>query len=158
MKSLLLNLTIACIWLFLSTEPSVSSFFIGFVLGFVLLALFRPIFDSSDYVRRCFGFVQFLLMFLREFVLANFMVAKAVLFQPRESFHPNFITYDVTGLRPFEILLLSYCISLTPGTTTIDVSEDFNTLVIHALDADSPDQIRQSIDERLKAAILKFTR
>ncbi|MBA4150680.1 MAG: Na+/H+ antiporter subunit E [Verrucomicrobia bacterium] len=158
MKSLLLNLTLACIWLFLSSTPSLSSFFLGFLLGFILLVLFRPVFDSASYVRRCFGLVTFLVVFTREFVLANFMVARVVLFRSNESVHPNFITYDITGLKSFEILLLSYCISLTPGTTTVDISEDFNTLVFHALDADSPQDVRAHIDQTLRPAILKFTR
>jgi multisubunit Na+/H+ antiporter MnhE subunit len=110
------------------------------------------------YVRGSLAFAWFVLVFTREFLVANVKVAWAVLFRRRAALHPNFITYDVAGLTPFEILLLSYCISLTPGTTTVQVSEDFQTLILHALDADAPDAIRAGIDRTLKRGILSFTR
>ena len=158
MTSFSLNLLIAAIWLLLSTEPSATVFAIGFVVGFVLLAMFRDVLGSTDYVRRCVAFGRFLLAFLRAFLQANVAVARAVLVQSRESLHPNFITYDTTGLTPAEIVLLSYCISLTPGTTTVDVTPDFRTLIVHAFDADDPDAIRADIDRALTRSILGFTR
>ncbi len=153
-----LNLVIAIIWLFLSQSPTTVGFGVGFGIGFALVAAFRHVIGGEAYVRRCLAFLWFVLVFLREFLVANVTVAAAVLFRSRESIHPNFLTYDVTQLTRGEILLLSYCITLTPGTTTVDVSPDFNTLTIHALDADQPDQVRAAIDRSLKKSILAFTR
>jgi multisubunit Na+/H+ antiporter MnhE subunit len=101
---------------------------------------------------------QFIQVFLREFTLANFSVARAVLFQSRETLHPNFITYDVTGLSPLETLLLSYCITLTPGTTAVDLEDEGRTLIIHALDAHDPERVRGNIDTTLRKALLRCTR
>jgi multicomponent Na+:H+ antiporter subunit E len=158
MRSLSINLMIAVIWLLLSRKPSSAVFAIGFLIGFILLAAFRPILGSHDYVRRSLGLVQFFLIFTREFVVANLKVAWTVLFRSKESLHPNFITYDVSGMSRGEILLLTYCITLTPGTTSVNVSEDFNTLMVHALDADDPEEIRAGIDNVLRRSILAFTR
>lgn len=157
MKSLGLNLVIAVMWLLLG-EASPASFAIGLLLGFALIAAFRRVLGSEDYVRRCLAFVRFVIVFVGEFVRANATVAWAVLFRSRNSMHPDFVSYDVAGLSRAEILLLSYCISLTPGTTTVDISEDFSTLVFHALDADDADAIRAEIDRTLKRGILSFTR
>lgn len=158
MRSFALNLLIAVIWLLLSREPDAFVFAIGFFMGFVLLGLFHRVIGSGDYVRRVLAFFRFLLIFTREFIVANATVAWTVLFASRESLHPNFVTYDTSKLTPGEILLLSYCITLTPGTCTIEVTPDFSTLIFHALDADDPDAIRDSIDRRLRNAILAFTR
>lgn len=158
MKSFILNLLIAVIWLLLSAEPSVASFIVGFLLGFALLAVFHPVLGSGEYARRVFAAGRFLLVFAWEFLVANASVVWAVLLRPKASLHPNFITYDVAGLRPFEILLLSYCISLTPGSTTVQVTDDFQTLVLHTLDADNPPAIRARLDRVLKRGILSFTR
>ena len=62
---------------------------------------------------------RFLLVFTWEFLAANVNVVWTVLFRARTSLNPNFVTYDVAGLRPFEILLLFHCISLTSGSTTV---------------------------------------
>jgi multisubunit Na+/H+ antiporter MnhE subunit len=158
MRSFALNLLLAVMWLLLSTVPTAAMFAVGFLLGFALIAIFHGVLGSGDYVRRVVAFGRFALVFLWEFLVANASVVRTVLFRSPASLHPNFITYDVAGLKPFEILLLSYCISLTPGSTTVEVSEDFNTLVLHALDAKDPDALRAQLDRVLKQGILRFTR
>jgi len=100
----------------------------------------------------------FLLIFIRELILSNLAIARAVLTRPRATLNPNFITYDVSGLKPWEILLLSHCITLTPGTTTVDISSDMTTLVLHVFDATDPDAVRLNLDRRLKNPMLDFTR
>ncbi len=158
MKSFTLNLLVAVIWLLLSAEPSLTVFALGFLLGFALLAAFHRVLECGDYARRVFALGRFLAVFAWEFLTANANVVATALFRPRASLHPNFITYDVTGLRPLEILLLSYCISLTPGSTTVQVTDDFRTLVLHTLDADDPGAVRARLDRVLKRGILSFTR
>mgnify|MGYP005838239595 CR=1 FL=1 len=158
MKSFALNLLIAVIWLLLNAEPSVGVFALGFLLGFVLLALFRGVLGSGDYIRRIYALGRFLLVFAAEFLAANLNMVWIVLFRAKASLYPNFITYDVTGLKPFEILLLSYCISLTPGSTTVQVSDDFKTLVLHTLDVRDAAAVRARLDRVLKQGILSFTR
>jgi multicomponent Na+:H+ antiporter subunit E len=158
MRSLALNLLIAVIWLLLSAEPSVTVFALGFVLGFALLAAFHRVLGSAEYARRVFALARFVVAFTWEFLVANANVVWTVLFRARESLHPNFVTYDVAGLKPIEILLLSYCISLTPGSTTVKVTDDFQTLVLHTLDVDDADAIRARLDRVLKHGILSFTR
>lgn len=158
MRTLTLNLLIAVIWLLLSAQPSVSTFLIGFVLGMALLWLFRPVLPAEGYFARVAGTVRFVLIFLREFVLANFEMLRVVLFRSRDELHPKLFTLDVRGMKPWEILLLSHCISLTPGTTTVQVEDDFSTLVIHALDARDPDQVRQQINRTLRRAVLGMSR
>jgi multisubunit Na+/H+ antiporter MnhE subunit len=40
----------------------------------------------------------------------------------------------------------------------VQVSEDFQTLTLHALDASDPDAVRRGIDDRLKFPLLRLTR
>lgn len=159
MYAFTLNMVIATIWLLLSRQPTVPDFVLGFALGYAVIAAFRSLLpDGVMYIRRSIAFFRFLALFLKAFVLANFSVAATVLFRSRHDLQPDFLAYDVAGLRRGEILLLSYCITLTPGTMTIRVADDFQHLVIHALDAAEPDAIRRQIDRELKEPILAFTR
>jgi multicomponent Na+:H+ antiporter subunit E len=158
MTSFVLNLIIAIMWLFLSREQTMVSLLIGFLIGFGLLALFAPVLGSGDYVRRGVALVRFLLVFFREFILSNLAIAKAILTRPRESIRPNFVTYDVSDMRRMEILLLTHCITLTPGTTTVEVSKDFKTILIHCFDVEDAEAVRRQIERRLKRNILRFTR
>ncbi|MCX8157909.1 MAG: Na+/H+ antiporter subunit E [Verrucomicrobiae bacterium] len=158
MKAFALNLLIATIWLLLSQSPSPAVFALGFLAGFLLLAAFKSVVGAEDYIRRWVGLVRFILLFTREFITANLNVAWTVLFRPPTTLRPGFVTYDVSGLSRTEILILSYCLTLTPGTTTVDISPDFKTLVFHALDAQEPEQLRAQLDNKLKPALLAFTR
>ncbi len=158
MSSLLLNLLLAVIWLLLQAEPSLAAFAVGFLLGFGLLALFHPVLDSGDYVRRILAAAAFAGLFLREFARACAQLIRLTLFTPAQKLRPDFIIYDVSGLTRTEVLLLSHCVSLTPGTNTVDISQDFNRLYLHVLDCPDPAAVRAAIDGTLRRGILAFTR
>jgi len=158
MKTFILNLLMALLWLFLSRRPNLATFALGYGLGFGMLWLFRPVLPEDGYLRRTLAFVRFLLRFAREFAWSNVQMAHAIWFRPRREIRPNFLTYDVSGLRQPEILLLSQCITLTPGTTTVDVTDDWRTLILHAFDARDPEAVRRGIDAGLRRAILEFMR
>lgn len=107
---------------------------------------------------RIAGFFLFLGYFLRALVLANLQLAKTVLFTKRDDLTPGFLAYPVEGLSKLEILVLSQCITLTPGTTTVEVAPDFTRLTLHALDARDPAATVRGIRDELEAPILRWTR
>lgn len=107
---------------------------------------------------RVLGFILFVPYFLRALVLANLQLAKTILFEKREDLAPGFLTYPVGQLSKLEILALSHCITLTPGTTTVEISPDFTRLTVHALDARDPEATLSGIRNELEAPILRWTR
>lgn len=157
MKALALNLMIALIWMLL-TGVTLASTVIGFVIGFAMFAIFPDVMQSKDYVRRTLAAVVFLGVFARAFLESSAQLLWLSIKPDLSTLQPRVITYDVRGLNRLEILLLSHCISLTPGTTTIDVSDDFSFLTLHVLDAPDPAAVRRGIDSTLKRGILAFTR
>jgi multisubunit Na+/H+ antiporter MnhE subunit len=108
--------------------------------------------------RRVPGMFVFLVLFARELVLANIAMAKVVLFQNPKSLKPEFFIYDLTGLGPAEIVILTHCISLTPGTTSVEVSEDETRVLVHGLDVTNPDAICLGIKNSLEKPLLGWTR
>lgn len=158
MRSLVLNVLVAVIWLLLQNQPTLLDFFIGSALGFLLLFLFRPVLHSGDYVRRVIAANVFVGVFAWEFIRACAQLIRFTLFVPVDRLRPDFLIYDVSDLNRLEILLLSHCVSLTPGTCTVDISHDFTRLYLHVLDCPDPAAVRASIDQTLKRGILAFTR
>ena len=158
MRSLVLNLLVAVIWLLLQAQPSLSDFIVGFALGFGLLALFQPVLDSRHYVRRVLAALAFTGVFAWEFVRSCTHLIRLILFRRSDELNPAFIIYDVSGLTHFEVLVLSQCVSLTPGTNTGDISHDFSRLYLHVLDCNDPAAERESIDNTLRRGLLAFTR
>lgn len=158
MSPFYLNVALAMLWTFLSRTPSFTVFLVGFGVGFVLVAMGRRLFPKSNYVGRVLAFSGFALAFLREFLASNLGLIRVVLFRSRERIHPGFLTYDVSGLTPLESQVLTHCLTLTPGTTMVDVLDDGRTLLLHALDVDAPDALRRDIDRRLRDPLLRWTR
>lgn len=158
MGSFVTNIVVAVIWVGLTSTVTAVNIVFGFVVGFVLISAFQSSENGSGYTRRTLAFIYFMLYFLKAFLVSNVTIAIAVLFRPRSSINPNIITFDVSGMTVGEIVFLSHCITLTPGTTTIDVSDDLKTIHVHAFDASDIPAVRKSIEKDLKQPILRFTR
>lgn len=154
----LLNVVCGSIWLFLVRGPGVGSFVVGFVLSFLIMALFSRALGAEDYIRRCRAFAAFLLIFLRAFVKSNLEIARATLTMRNEQIKADFIAYSVGHLNHAEIVVLSQCITLTPGTTSALVSEDEKTLYVHAFDARNPQALCEDIQTGLEEPLLRFMR
>ncbi|TXK89118.1 Na+/H+ antiporter subunit E, partial [Parageobacillus sp. SY1] len=60
--------------------------------------------------------------------------------------------------KDWEITVLSNLITLTPGTLVVDVSEDGNTLYVHALDAPNVEETIKQIKESFEKTILEVSK
>lgn len=107
---------------------------------------------------RVVGLVVFCVCFTRELVVANLQIAKAVLSQRSEDFAPGFVSYPLTGLTRFEVLLLTHSITLTPGTASVMIAEDFSELTVHAFDVRDPEAVVAGIRDGLEKPLLAWTR
>lgn len=159
MVSLVLHLLIAFIWLFLSPTRNLPSLIIGLVIGWGILFVFRSLLPGDRYLVRSIAFWQWLLKFLRAFVSSQLRVAQIVLFPKRFAIHPDYLDFPLPpDLTDFEKLVLTHTISLTPGTTSVEIIEEGNRLVVHALEASDPEAIFRDINTNLLQPLLKVTR
>lgn len=154
---IIVNILVGFIWMGLSTNLTVNGFTIGFIIGFIILSYFSRLFQSN-YGRQTLGFIIFILKFLKALVLSNIEIAKYTLLMPIDAVEPNIIEVDTQDLTELEIYILAQCITLTPGTTTIKISDDFSSLFIHAFNGKKPKEVRESIFNDLTRPILEFTR
>lgn len=93
------------------------------------------------------------LVFIRELFASSIAVARAAL--GRENNSASAIIAVPIALRSdMAITVLANCVTLTPGTTSLHVSDDRATLYIHVLDAPDPDEvivgIKRTFERRLK--------
>lgn len=82
---------------------------------------------------RPYRILKLLAVFLREFAISVFRVARLVL-APRLRFTPAAFRFPLTLTGDRQITLLANMITLTPGTLTVDVTEDRSALIVHAID------------------------
>jgi multicomponent Na+:H+ antiporter subunit E len=136
-------------------------------LGLVVTLFARPTYDLPQHearpslfsvrpLRRTFYVVILILVFLRELVTSSLRVAWYVL-QPTLHVHPGIIAYPLDVKTDREITALANLISLTPGTLSLDVSEDRSTLYIHAMQiaGDDPRTVRDEIKNTLERHVAR---
>jgi multicomponent Na+:H+ antiporter subunit E len=82
--------------------------------------------------------------FVKEILLANVRVAADVL-RPRTRIRPAVVAIPLDVTSDGEILLLSMLINITPGSVTIDLSEDRRTLFVHVMHMTSAEATRREI-------------
>ena len=83
-----------------------------------------------------------------DILVANVVVAMIVLFKSNKNMRPAWVVIPLELRTPEAITMLAGTITLTPGTVSADVSEDGKALLVHALDAENPDEVRDDIKQR----------
>jgi multicomponent Na+:H+ antiporter subunit E len=144
----------ALAWAALQGEVTTANLLVGFVLGYAVLALLARggVLPSAYQTRvgRALGLAAF---FLWELVVANLRVAGDVL-SPRTTIRPAVVAIPLDITSDAEILLLSALINITPGSVTIDLSEDRRTLFVHVMHMTSPEasrlEIKSGFEQRVK--------
>ncbi len=157
MIAFVFNLLLAIAWAAVSGSTSLHNLLLGFVLGAAVLAVVREPFGGSGYLRRFRLVLSLALLFLRELALSASAVALTVL-RPKMRIQPGIFAFPLTVDRDFEITPLANLITLTPGTLSVDVSDDRKTLYVHALDCSDPKAARKAIAEGFERKIMEAFR
>lgn len=151
------NLMMALAWGAVSGSFSPINLLFGFALGAIALSVIREQVGSMGYFSRARRVLALMLLFIYELILSAVKVARLVL-TPNMNLKPGIFAYPLKVDRDAEIALLANLITLTPGTLSVDVSEDRRTLYVHALDCSDPDQTREDIAMGFERKILEAFR
>lgn len=156
-RQVLLNFFIAVVWMFVNNEWTAITFLLGYLVGFVLIFMLRRFFPGRFYGRRLLATFVLFIIFVKELILSNLAVIKLVL-KPRLAIRPGIVALPIELKTPWEITLLANLITLTPGTLSIDVSSDNETLYIHALDIEETEQVITDIKDTFEKRIMEVTK
>ena len=61
---------------------------------------------------------------------------------------PTWVAVPLDLLTPEAITVLAGTITMTPGTVSADVSAEGHALLVHCLDCDDPEAVRDEIKQR----------
>jgi len=129
----------------------------GLVLSGIALFLIRENVQPSRIAVRPLKVISLTLLFFKELALSAFKVAVLVT-RPKMDLKPGILAFPLRVTRDFEITLLANLITLTPGTLSVDVSEDRRFLYVHALDCADPQATIRDIADGFEAKILEAFR
>lgn len=101
---------------------------------------------------RLYRILILLAVFLREFAVSVFRVARLVL-SPKMRFTPAAFRFPLTLTDNRQITLLANMITLTPGTLTVDVTDDKSALIVHAIDCPDIEAARAELRDGFERLI-----
>lgn len=158
MSKFLLNIMLALIWMFITGSFRPETFLGGFVIGYLILWLLRgAIGGRSSYFLKVRQTVSFLLFFLKELFMANLRVAHDVL-TSRHHMQPGVVAIPLDVETDLEITTLANLITLTPGTLSLDVSDDRKVLYVHGMYVENIQEFRRNIKEGLERRVMELLR
>ena len=157
MTYLFFNIFLALVWALASGHISLLSLVVGFILGYGVLWCAQPLMGPSHYFQRLPIALRFAGFFVWQLILSNLRVAYDVI-TPRLYMRPGIVAVPLDAKTDQEITLLANLITLTPGTLSLDVSEDRRTLYVHAMFVDTPDNVRDSIKNGFERRLLELIR
>ncbi len=146
------SLVLLAVWLLLNNSVAAGHILLGTLFALVLPWATAAFWADRLHLHKPGLALRFLLLVLRDITAANIEVARLIL-NPRREPRPAFVRYPLGMDNEFAITVLAATISLTPGTVSVDVSEDHATLLIHALDVEDEAALIAEIKSRYEAPI-----
>ena len=153
---LLGSLLLALAWVALQGAVTLGNLVVGYVLGYVILVLLGKggVMSSAfgDRVANAVGLAGY---FVWQLLLANIRVALDVI-GARHAIHPAVVAVPLDITKDGEILLLSTLINITPGSVTIDLSDDRRTLYVHVMHMESVEETRREIKDGFERRVQRL--
>lgn len=143
-----LHLVLAISWVVLTGRWSLADFLLGVLLAYGVLWLTHP-HGAGTYFRRVPRVLRAFIVFIWEIVLANLRVTYHV-FAPLKRMRPGIVAVPLDVRSDLGITMLANVITLTPGTLSLDVATDRQTLYVHGMRVTTPEKFREEIKSVLE--------
>ncbi len=151
------NILLTFIWVALTGSFAFLNFLFGFVLSFLILWVITIGRGESKYFKILPKTIAFIFFFLYELIKANLQVAYDVV-TPKFYMQPGIVKVPLDAKSDLEITLLANLISLTPGTLSLDVSNDKKVLYVHAMYVSDKEKFIQNIKDGFERRLLEILR
>ncbi|MDH7806278.1 MULTISPECIES: Na+/H+ antiporter subunit E [unclassified Rhizobium] len=155
MSRYILLLLFVGVWLSVSGSVTPANILFGLIVSALALGLIRHQIPKGGRHRlRPLRVLSLLLLFFKELALSAWKVAVMVT-RPKLDVQPGIFAYPLRLTTDFEITLLANLITLTPGTLSVDVSEDKTTLYVHAIDCSNIEAAKNDIRNGFEKKIME---
>ncbi|WP_282094813.1 Na+/H+ antiporter subunit E [Epibacterium ulvae] len=148
-----LTLLLTVTWLLLVNGWSLNSLVFGFLMGWLIPFVTRAYWPQHPKVRAPLKIIEYVFVVFYDIVVANIQVALIVLFKSNADRKPGWVTIPLDLRTPEAITVLAGTITMTPGTVSADVSAEGHALLVHCLDAEDTNAVRDEIKTRYEARL-----
>ena len=143
-----LTLLLVVVWQMLVNSVSLGSLVFGLILGLVVPLVTSAYWPDRPRLKNLPMIVEYILVVLWDILVANVVVARAILFKRNVDMRPAWVTIPLELRTPEAITVLAGTITMTPGTVSSEVSACGRALLVHCLDASDPAAVRDEIKHR----------
>lgn len=157
MTLLIINIFLAVAWSGFTGQFTPGNLILGFILGYLILWVSRRAFKPSSYFEKVPQLLGVILYLFWDLVVANIRVAYLIL-SPLDNLRPRVIAVPLDTCSEIEMTAIANWVSLTPGTLSLDVTEDRCVLYVHSMDAPDPEKVRRDIKEGFERRVLALSR
>ncbi len=149
------NILLTFIWVSITGDFQFSNYVFGFLLSFAILFIITR--GNAKYFKVIPKLIFFIFFFLFELIKANLQVAFDVI-TPKFYMKPGIVKVPLDAETNLEITLLANLITLTPGTLSLDVSDDRKVLYVHAMYINDREKFIKSIKNGFERRLLEILR
>ena len=159
MKTFFQHLFLTFIWVALTMSTSIENFLFGFLVSYFVLWFVKRKSADSKYFRTVPSTFSYLWLFVKEVIKGSLKIGYDII-TPKHFMNPGIIAVPLEAKTDIEITLLANSITLTPGTTSLAVSEDRSTLYVYSvyIDKKSKENSVMEIKNGLEKKLLEVTR
>lgn len=150
---------LALIWSAVTSSFTIPNLLFGAALGLLALMLMRASVGGPVLFKRAWRITSLTMLFFYELLLSAVRVAILVC-RPNMKAHLNsgIIAFPLTVQQDLEITVLANLITLTPGTLSIDVSDDRKFLYVHAISVPDKQALIKDIADGFEAKIMEVSK
>lgn len=143
-----LTVLLIIVWMMLYNTVSLGVIVFGSILGTLIPIVTAPYWPNRPKLKNFPMIVEYTLVVLWDIVVANFIVARTILFVPNREIRSTWVAVPLDIRTPEAITTLAGTITMTPGTVSADTSADGRSLLVHCLDEMDTDAVREQIKQR----------
>lgn len=151
------NILLTFIWVALTGNFTFVNFVFGFILSYFIMKMITTGTVEAKYFRILPKVFSFIFYFLYELIKANLQVAYEVM-TPSYNMSAGIVGFPLEAKTDLEISFLANLITLTPGTLSLEVSEDRKVLYIHAMYIKDREDFINSIRNGFEKRLLEILR
>ena len=151
------NLLLTFVWVALTGDFSFQNYLFGFIVNFFILWVITRGSSDARYFMLLPKLIAFFFYFLWELFKANLQVAYEVI-TPNFKMKPGIVKVPLTIQSNLGITFLANMISLTPGTLSLDVSNDKKVLYVHSMYITDRQEFIDGIKNGFEKRILEILR
>ena len=127
-------------WFILSEQTSLFFIVVAIFSIIVIQLIDRKLFPKTC-ISPSWHWLSFFIQLLKEMLLSTFNVMKFIWLKPK-AISPCRGWIDVSSKTPLNQVIYANCITLTPGTMTMDIKD--NKILVHALTTEALQELEQA--------------